>query len=178
MTFELTYHHGNNKEQKVWHLALLIYLGNFAILSQLNWMAEIKIQEINVSKQAQYNFLILFNFSYQRLSNELEESTSSRGNNKQNVFKKKYRIETKSCKISDLPTFDQETNKLFSHLNDPETIWKCDHKPIKIKRFNETYIRFDWTELGFKPFCYYRRLSRGNDDFHYNFGIIPFKQPR
>ena len=153
-------------------LAILLYF-----LNSIEWKSTRFKKSMQVKKVSRIIFNLL-NFRYLRLSNKLEESSSSIDNNTQDIFKKKYRIETKSCKISDLPTFDQETRNLFNHLNDPETIWKCDQKPIKIKRFNETWIRFDWTEVGFQPFCYYRRLSRGNDDFQYNFGIISFKTPR
>ena len=79
-----------------------------------------------------------------------------------------YRINTNGCKIKNWPLFDNETIKLFE--NKTETIWECKPDLIHIKRFDETWISLDWTELGYKPFCYFRKLSRGYDDFHFDYG--------
>ena len=82
----------------------------------------------------------------------------------------RFRIETKGCKITDLPLYDIETRRLFKNIL--ETIWECNHKPVvNVKRFNETSIDLSWTEvMAYKPICYYRKLSRGIDDFHFIYG--------
>ena len=83
-----------------------------------------------------------------------------------------YRINTKMCKIIDLPLYNQETDWVFKKLraNKIPKI-ECKRKfQIKIYRFDETSIQLNWTEVGYKPFCYYRQLSRGLNDFYVKFG--------
>ena len=83
-----------------------------------------------------------------------------------------HRINTRGCNISELPLYDVETRDLFE--NKTEVIWKCTDTPIKILRFNETWIRIDWTKLNYKPYCYYRQLMRGqhDNDFKYSMNFI------
>ena len=84
-------------------------------------------------------------------------------------YEKTYRLDTNSCKIIDLPLFDEETRGLFK--NDSKTIYECSHKRmVKIKRFEETSILLNWNDLGYTPACYYRELSRGKDDHDYLYG--------
>ena len=84
-------------------------------------------------------------------------------------YEKTYRINTKSCKISDLPLYDEETRRLFK--NQWGTVWPCSHKrKVKISRFEETSIHLNWSDLGFTPACYHRKLSRGRDDYEYIYG--------
>ena len=80
----------------------------------------------------------------------------------------KYRINTRNCKISDLPLYDDETKDLFDVNN--QTIWKCTKNVINIYRVNFTSILFNWTSLDKTPLCFYRKLSRGKDDFTYDYG--------
>ena len=88
----------------------------------------------------------------------------------ENDNRKLFRINTPGCRIEELPDYDKETKTLYSKIK--ETEWKCNRKSrIKINRFDETSIHLNWTEVGYKPFCYYRQLSRGSDDFHFNYGM-------
>jgi hypothetical protein len=83
---------------------------------------------------------------------------------------KKYRIDTKGCKISNWPLFDRETKKLYKNLTNERL--NCDSRRplIKIKRVNSTWIQLDWSELNYKPFCYNSELIRGEGENSVRFG--------
>ncbi len=109
-----------------------------------------------------------FNFEGNDKQNDSMDINEKKSDNRDH---KEYRIDTKSCKISDLPIYDQETRSLFTYSS--ETKWVCQHKKynkIKIDRIDETTIQLNWTAVGYKPLCYYRQLSRGENDFQFFYG--------
>ena len=73
----------------------------------------------------------------------------------------KYRIKTKGCKLRDLPLYGVETKNLFKERNNSKTIWECSPTKVKIKRFNETWVKIDTSNLSYEPLCYYRSLKVG-----------------
>ncbi len=83
---------------------------------------------------------------------------------------KKYRIDTKGCKISNWPVFDGETKKLYKNLTNKKINCESRRPIIKVKRVNSTLIQLDWTELKFKPFCYNSELIRGEGENSVRFG--------
>ena len=69
-----------------------------------------------------------------------------------------------------MPLIYEDTKDVLKNFK--ETEWKCERKSrLKINRFDETSIQLNWTEVGYKPRCYFRQLSRGSDDFHFNYGM-------
>ena len=84
---------------------------------------------------------------------------------------KKYRLNTKGCKINELPLYDEETKDIFKETNKTKTIWDCIDTVIKFERFNETWIRLSYYVLDDRPLCYYRSLKVGpkgdKSDFKY-----------
>ena len=84
---------------------------------------------------------------------------------------KNYLINTPGCLINDLPLYDEEIKHIYSDIE--KNVWKCERKSrIKINRFDETSIQLNWTEVGYKPFCYYRQLSRGSEYLNFKYGIL------
>ena len=101
---------------------------------------------------------------------QVREKRSKANKKLKKIKAKPNRINTSGCKINDLPLYDKEIKDIYSDIED--NVWKCERKSqIKINRFDETSIQLNWTEVGYKPFCYYRQLSRGSDNFHYEYGI-------
>ncbi|XP_054164704.1 uncharacterized protein LOC128962351 [Oppia nitens] len=92
-------------------------------------------------------------------------------NNIDGQFKASYRLDTRGCRISDLPVFDEETRPLFAdYIHSNQTQWQCSKRmPIKISRQNETSILLDWSGLNFQPLCYYRKLWLEGSDKQGNF---------
>ena len=109
-----------------------------------------------------------FELSFNETSNSDETNTELNDN-----FVKHYRIDTNGCKIKDLPLFDEQIEWFFK--NKSKTIWKCTKNIINIQRINGTAIRVDWSTLGYKPVCFYRQLSRGEDDYHNVYGMCLVK---
>jgi hypothetical protein len=83
---------------------------------------------------------------------------------------KKYRIDTKGCKISNWPLFDGETKRLYKNLTDKKVNCESRRPIVKVKRINSTWIQLDWSELNFKPFCYNSELIRGGGENSVRFG--------
>jgi hypothetical protein len=82
----------------------------------------------------------------------------------------KYRIDTKGCKISDWPLFDEETEKLYKNMTQESL--KCEYRQptIEIQRINGTWIQLNWSKLDKNPFCYISELRLGAHENRLLFG--------
>ena len=163
-----------------------IFLLFFIVFAfSFNFLLKYFIDDIKVNSQDQSNFQsnlgnghFVFHTKmiktkiedHVKKSEKLREKFSKMKINIENINEKqrgKYLINTPECKIIDLPLYDDETLLLYTNIDE----LKCDRKSlIKINRFNETSIQLNWTEVGYKPFCYHRQLSRGWDDYHVKYG--------
>ena len=155
---------------------LLLFIFAFSFYFLLKYI-------INVNRKSSQDQSVNINLEFDQLddkaiktqvkvkrSKEFREKFNKLKNNIKKTNEKqkgKFLINTPGCKINDLPLYDKETKLLYSNI----TELKCDRKSgIKINRFEETWIQLNWTEVGYKPFCYYRQLSRGSDDYHVKYG--------
>ncbi len=83
---------------------------------------------------------------------------------------KKYRIDTKGCKISDWPLFDEETKRLYKNLTNQKLNCESRRPIINVKRVNSTWIQLDWSKLNNRPYCYISELIRGEGENSVQFG--------
>ncbi len=84
--------------------------------------------------------------------------------------KNKYRIDTKGCKMSNWPLFDEETKKLYKNMTQESLKCESSEPTIEIQRVNGTWIQLNWTKLDKKPFCYISELRLGANDNSLLFG--------
>jgi hypothetical protein len=84
--------------------------------------------------------------------------------------KNKYRIDTKGCKISNWPLFDEETEKLYKNLTQESLKCESQEPAIEIQRVDGTWIQLNWTKLDKKPFCYISELRLGAHENSLLFG--------